>query len=83
MTAYAADPAINITVQPTDITVTEGEITQQLKIVAEPENVDVAAYTMYQWFSCDDTSKTNPVDATDNGVNDVMERQRQHPIGYR
>ncbi len=71
VTAYAAS-SINITVQPTDITVTEGEITQQLKVVAKPENVDVATYTMYQWFSCDDTSKANPIAATDNGANDVM-----------
>jgi hypothetical protein len=42
-------PEVNITAQPTDITVTEGNITQSLKITATSAE---GAQLSYQWYAC-------------------------------
>lgn len=65
-------PSVTFNTQPTSMTgenaLTEGEITGELSVSASAD-ADVAMYTFYQWFACDDVNKTNPVAVTDNGGN--------------
>lgn len=55
----AATPILIIT-QPEDVNTTVGEIAESLSVVASAQDSTQAYTPTYQWYSCEDTSKTNP-----------------------
>jgi len=63
-------PSVSFSKQPGNITVQEGEIEAELSVDTE-SNANVASYAIYQWFSCDDANKSNPVAITEGGSDPI------------
>jgi hypothetical protein len=77
----AASPIL-ITLQPVDMAVTEGVVTETIPISAYAQDTSAEYTCTYAWYSCDNTSKGNPSSVAGQTSNTLtIPTGLQHSVG--